>query len=109
MLPQYNYLLLYYICDIGVSLFAPVAYQWNKEGDATGKKDDASGESHHIIVREALRNEEDGTDEEQQPADKMITLLRIVDCSNLLSGKCCAYGLIIAQFEFGMVAASLLS
>ena len=109
MLPQYNYLLLYYIRCITVFLFAPVAHQRDKESDATGKKDDAAGESHHIIVREALRDEEDGTDEEQQPADKVITLLRIVDCSNLLSGKCCAYGLIIAQFEFGMVAASLLS
>lgn len=96
MLPQHDYLLLYYICDIGVSLFAPVAYQRNKEGDATGKKNDAAGESQYIIVRKALRDEEDGTDKEQQPADKMIKLLRFIDCSNLLSGKCCAYGLIIA-------------
>ena len=109
MLPQHNYLLLYYICDIGVSLSAPVAHQRNKEGDATGKKDNAAGESHHIIVRKALHDEEDGTDKEQQPADKMITLLRIIDCSNLLSGKCCVYGIIIAQFEFGLVAAFLLS
>ena len=97
---------MYYIHCIIVSLFTPVTHQWNKEGDATGKKDDAAGESHHIIVREALRDEEDGTDEEQQPADKVITLFRIVDCSNLLPGKYCAYGLIIAQFEFGLVAVS---
>jgi hypothetical protein len=109
MLPQYNYLLLYYICDIGVSLSAPVAHQRDKEGDATGKKDDAAGESHHIIVREVLRDEEDGADKKQQPADKVITLLRFIDCSNLLSGKCCAYGLIIAQLEFGLVTATPLS
>ena len=96
MLPQYNYLLLYYIRCITVSLSAPVAQQRDKEGDATGKKDDAAGESQYIIIRKALRDEEDSADKEQQPADKMITLLRIVDCSNLPSGKRCAYGLIIA-------------
>ncbi|NQT05121.1 MAG: hypothetical protein HQ577_03830 [Dehalococcoidia bacterium] len=96
MLPQYNYLLFYYIRCIIVFLFAPVAQQRDKEGDAAGKKDDAAGEPQHIIVRKALCDEEDGTDKEQQPADKMITLLRIIDCSNLPSGKCCVYGLIIA-------------
>jgi len=100
---------LYYIRFAIVSLFTPVAYQWNKEGDATEKKDNAAGESHYIIVGEALRDEEDGADKEQQPADKVITLFRIIDCSDLLSGKCCAYGLIIAQFESGLVVASLLS
>lgn len=87
----------------------PVTHQRDKEGDATGKKDDAAGEPQHIIVRKALRDEEEGTDNEQQPADKMITLLRFIDCSNLPSGKCCVYGLIIAQFVLGMVAVSLLS
>ncbi|MGB2813606.1 MAG: hypothetical protein WBC50_08530 [Dehalococcoidales bacterium] len=96
MLPQHNYLLLYYIRCIIVYLFAPVAHQRDKEGDATGKKNNAPGEPQHIIVREALRDEEDGADKEQQPADKMIMLLRIVDCSRLLSDKCCVYGLIIA-------------
>ena len=99
---------MYYIYSIVVSLPAPVTHQRNKESDATEKKDDAADESHYIIVREALRDEEDGADEEQQPADKMITLLCIIDCSNLLSGKCCAYGLIIAQFVLGLVAAFLL-
>ena len=90
MLPQHNYLLLYYIRGIIVYLFAPVAHQRNKEGDATGKKNNASGEPQHIIVREALRDEKDGADKEQQPADKMITLLRIIDCcpSYLTSTAC---------------------
>ncbi len=109
MSPQHNYLLLYYIRCIIVSLLVPVAQQRDKEGNAAGKENDAAGEPQHIIVRKALRDEEEGTDNEQQPADKMITLLRFIDCSNLPSGKCCVYGLIIAQFVLGLVAASLLS
>ena len=109
MLPWHGYLLLYYIRGIIVSLFAPVAHQRDKEGDATGKKDDAAGEPQYIIIRKALGDEEDGADKEQQPAGEMIKLLRIIDCSNLLSGKCCVYGLIIAQFVLDLVAASPLS
>jgi len=99
---------LYYIRCIIVSLLVPVTHQRNEEGDATGKKDNAAGESHYIIVRKALRDEEDGTDKEQHPADKMIKLLRFIDCSRLLSDRYCACGLIIAQFVLGRVVVSLL-
>jgi hypothetical protein len=87
---------LYYIRGIIVSLFAPVGHQRNKEGDATSEEDDAAGESHYIVIREALRDEENSADKEQQPACKMITFFRLIDCSNPLSDKCCTYGLIIA-------------
>jgi len=43
-------------------LLAPVAHQRNQEGDAAGKKDDAATETKQVIIRKALRNEEDGAD-----------------------------------------------
>jgi len=49
-------------------LFVPATHQRDKEGYTTGQKDNAAAEAQHIIVRQALRDEEDGADKEQQPA-----------------------------------------
>jgi hypothetical protein len=69
---------LYYIRFI-VCSFAPVAHQRNQKGNATGKKDNAAAETQHVIVGEALRDEENGADQEQKPARKVITLLLFTD------------------------------
>jgi hypothetical protein len=68
-------------------LFVPVAHQRDKEGDTTGQKDNAAAEAQHIIVRQALRDEEDGADKEQQPACQVITFLFFTDGNIPLSDR----------------------
>ena len=57
----------------------PVSQEWNKEGDATGEKDDAAAETQYIIVSETLRDEEEGADKKQKPAREVITFLLFTD------------------------------
>jgi hypothetical protein len=71
----------------------PVAHQRDEEGNTTGQKDNAAAETQHIIVRQALRNEEDGADKKQQPARQVIAFLFFTD-GNSPSGRY-FYGLII--------------
>jgi hypothetical protein len=78
MAPVQAPFLLYYIHFI-VCLFAPVAQQRNQKGNATGKKDNAAAEAQHVIVGEALRDEENGADQEQKPAHKVIMFLLFTD------------------------------
>ena len=57
----------------------PVIHQGNQKGDTAGKKDDAAAEAEQVIIGKALRNEEDGADKKQKPADKMIAFLLFAD------------------------------
>ena len=74
--------IIFFYCTTSVLLFlsfVPVAQERNQEGDATGKKDDASDETQYIIVSETLRDEEEGANKKQKPARKVITLLLFAD------------------------------
>jgi hypothetical protein len=62
-----------------VCLLAPVAQQRNQKGKATGKKDDAAAETQYVIVGKALRNKQNGADQEQKPAHKVIMFLLFTD------------------------------
>ena len=42
----------------------PVAHQRDKEGNATGEKDDAATETKQVVVGETLRDKEYGADNE---------------------------------------------
>jgi len=57
----------------------PVAHQRDEEGNTTGEKDNAATETEQVVVGKTLRDEENGTDEEQKPARKVIAFLLFAD------------------------------
>jgi hypothetical protein len=60
-------------------MFVPVAHQGDQEDNTAGKKDNATAEAEQIIVGKAMHDEEDGADQKQKPASKLIAFLPFAD------------------------------